>query len=122
MGVEDVLARRRTERRKLVSRAREFAASLPDQLAVRAVVVFGSVARGDFNLWSDVDVLVVADRLPETFLKRLDALAPWPARVQPVAWTPSEWRHRLARRDPIALESVERGVWIVGRPDALPGA
>lgn len=39
-------------------------------------MVFGSVARGDFNLWSDIDVLVVADNLPERWLDRLGRLAP----------------------------------------------
>ncbi|MDP8932034.1 MAG: nucleotidyltransferase domain-containing protein [Actinomycetota bacterium] len=121
MGIDDVLERRRTERRQLLTRAREFAGSLPGELSVRAVVVFGSVARGDFNLWSDVDVLVIADRLPERFLDRLDALAPWPARIQPIAWTSREWQERLARRDPIALESVNRGVWLVGRCDGFEG-
>lgn len=39
-------------------------------------MVFGSVARGHFNLWSDIDVLVVADNLPERWLDRLGRLAP----------------------------------------------
>lgn len=117
--VDAVLERRRAERRELVARARRFAAALPADLSVRAVVVFGSVARGDFNLWSDVDVLVVADRLPERLLDRLDALGRPPPRVQPVAWTPGEWRAQRRRDNPIAAEALADGVWLVGGPADL---
>ena len=51
--------RRRTEQRALVERAERFAGALDANLRPSAVVVLGSVARGDFNLWSDTYVLVV---------------------------------------------------------------
>lgn len=101
----------------LIERAREFVAGLDPGLGVCAAAVFGSVARGDFNRWSDIDVLVVADHLPEAGLPRLDALGSRPARVQPVAWTPAEWRHQLARDNPIAREALAAGVWLVGSPE-----
>ncbi|MBI4408301.1 MAG: nucleotidyltransferase domain-containing protein [Gemmatimonadetes bacterium] len=119
MGAEAVLARRKAERDELLGRARAFAAALPARLGLRAVVVIGSVARGDFNLWSDVDVLVIADRLPERALERLDTLGERPARVQPIAWTPAEWRAERARGNPMAKEALERGVWLVGSADQL---
>lgn len=119
MRTEAILQRRREERDELVSRARRFAAALPAPLRIRAVVVFGSVARGDFNLWSDVDVLVVADELPDRFLERIDTLGPPPARVQPIAWTSGEWHKESARGNPIAVEGREHGIWIVGTPSDL---
>lgn len=82
-------------------------------------VVYGSAARGDFNLWSDVDVLLIVARLPERQLDRLDLLQPRPARVEPMAWTPAEWRNQLGRGNPIALEAVRRGVWLHGSADEL---
>ena len=119
MRPEVVIARRRAERDGLLRRAGAFAAALDEGLEVSGVVVYGSVARGDFNLWSDIDVLVVADRLPDRLLDRFDRLPPPPPGVQAIAWTPREWAHRRARRDPIAVEAVERGVWLVGAPDQL---
>ena len=116
---EVVLARRRAERVELLRRAERFATSLQADRAVSALVVYGSVARGDFNLWSDVDVLVVTEDLPERLLDRLDLMAARPARVQAIAWTPSEWRKRLHRGDPIATEAAASGVWLVGRPGDL---
>ena len=36
----------------------------PAALPIEVATVIGSVARGDFNVWSDVDVLVVSEALP----------------------------------------------------------
>ncbi|MDQ3385661.1 MAG: nucleotidyltransferase domain-containing protein [Actinomycetota bacterium] len=115
-----VLGRRRSEQAELLERARTFAGVLDATLEVQAVVVFGSVARGDFNVWSDIDVLVVAANLPDRWLDRIDALGHVPARVQPMAWTPDEWQHQRRRRNPIATEAVEHGRWLIGSPAVLP--
>lgn len=115
-----VLDRRRREREALLARARRFAAALPDDLGTRAVVVFGSVARGDVNLWSDLDVLVIADDLPERPLELYDRLGAAEALASAVLWTPHEWHRELARRNPIAVEARDEGVWLVGEPPAYP--
>lgn len=120
MRPEEVIARRRSERERLLDRARRFAAQLDGRMAVGAVVVVGSVARGDFNDDSDVDVLVIADGLPERALDRLDALGRPPRRVEAVAWTPQEWRQERDR-NPMAVEAVEQGVWLVGSPETAAG-
>jgi uncharacterized protein len=120
MGVDAVVARRRRERRELIDRARRWASSL--DLEVRAAVVFGSVARGDFNLWSDVDVLLVTPDVSGSPLDRAVRLGARPPRVQPLAWTPGEARQELARRNPIAEEAVAAGVWLIGSPEAAFGA
>ncbi len=82
-------------------------------------MVVGSVARGDFNRWSDVDIVVVAAGLQGSLLERLEHLGPHPGRVEPVAWTPEEWQARLGRRDPMAVEAMEGGIWLVGSPTTL---
>jgi predicted nucleotidyltransferase len=85
-------------------------------------VIAGSVARGDFNLWSDVDLLVVADKLAPRLLDRFDQLGPRPPSVEPHPMTSAEARSRLARGDPLVLEAIERGIWLVGSPEALQAA
>jgi len=44
---------------------------------------------------------------------------PRPGRVEPVPWRPGEGRARLARADPMAVEAVERGIWLAGSPEGL---
>jgi hypothetical protein len=77
-------------------------------------VVFGSVTRGDFNLWSDTDLLLVSEAFAAATRARDEQLGRWPAGVQPIAWTPDEWHVQLARGNPIAREAAERGVWLRG--------
>lgn len=108
-----VIARRRRERDELVEKARRFAEGLDPDLGVRSAVVFGSVARGDFNVWSDIDLLVIADRLPERPQDRGAALGAAP-RVSAVAWTPAELRQQIDRSNPIAVESLACGIRVFG--------
>ncbi len=51
--------RKRVEHRKrVVGEAKKWAENLPH----KATAIFiGSYARGDFNLWSDVDILLITD-------------------------------------------------------------
>lgn len=114
-----VLDRRRAVQRELVGRAERFAGALGPELGVSAVVVFGSVARGDFNLWSDVDVLVVVAGAGDDVVDRVRSAGRNIGLIAPVVWTPAQLRAQLHRRDPIAVESVERGLWLVGAPASL---
>ena len=109
------LARRRAERADLLERARRYGERLDPAFDVEAVVVFGSVARGDFNVWSDVDVLVVARQLPVDWRERQRLVeTDRPPRVSPIAWTPRELRAELDRHNPIAVEAIADGVVVVG--------
>jgi uncharacterized protein len=119
MSVETIIERRRAERQALIEIANDYVAQIERRHPVAAAVVFGSVARGDFNLWSDVDLLVVSDAIRGSLFERLDALGDRPPRVQPIAWTVAEWRDQLARGNPIAREAVGAGVWLRGSADLL---
>lgn len=116
----EVIARRRAWQAEWLDIARDFSARLDPTLGVRAVVVFGSLARGDFHQDSDIDLLVVAEHLPERYQERL-AMIGWPAgdRVEAVAWTPAEYRAQRRAHNLIAVEAEACGVWLVGAPEAL---
>lgn len=116
-----MVARRRAGRQALIEQARTFVAALDPALDVRGVVVFGSVARGDWNDRSDVDVLVVAAAVPTAPLARLDAVGMPPGRVEPVVWSVDDWTAEHRRRNPIATEAVKHGVWLLGSPSDCPG-
>lgn len=109
-----VIQGRVAEQSALLGRAERFAGALDRDMGVLAVVVFGSVARGDFNVWSDVDVLVVVRGAGQQLVDRVRSRGREIGLVEPVVWTPEQLRSRLRRRDPIALESVEHGMWLFG--------
>lgn len=93
---------------------------MEETLDLRGAVVFGSVARGDFNDRSDIDVLVVTDGVPDHPAERQLAVgSPTPAGVEAVVWTPAEWRERRARHDPITMDVEAHGVWLAGSLEAL---
>lgn len=119
MTIAGVVAARRREQAALVERARAFASGLDAALGARAVVVFGSVARGDFHVGSDIDVLVVAEGLPKHPLRRADALGPVPPGIEVVAWAPEDWERAARTGNPIWAECLSKGIWLLG-PGALP--
>lgn len=105
-----VLRRRRAERAGLLDTARSWVRELRGDMSIQEAVVFGSVARGDFNRWSDIDLLLVSDDFEGPLLRRVERLGDRPPRVQPVCWTTEEWRAQVDRGNPIAIEAKEVGV------------
>ncbi|MDE3103226.1 MAG: nucleotidyltransferase domain-containing protein [Chloroflexota bacterium] len=84
-------------------------------MPVVAAAIVGSVARGDFNVWSDIDVVVITEELPERAVEREGLLLdPAALGVQPVGYTRVEFDRALAKGDRIAREAVTAGVPLVG--------
>lgn len=102
---------RYAERERLVNLAREHVRGLSDRIPVLRAAVVGSVARGDFNVWSDVDLIVVAAELPERALDRLELLmAGRPPRVEPIGFTPAELADARRRHNPLVVELDSIGI------------
>ncbi|MCD5408209.1 nucleotidyltransferase domain-containing protein [Candidatus Bipolaricaulota bacterium] len=100
---------RRARRRELMELARGFVEAAKGTLGPITAWVYGSVARGDFNLWSDVDVLVVAEELPHRPQDRFGLLLEFaPARVEPKGYTVEEFKALLARLDPQLLGALRQ--------------
>ncbi len=72
-----------------------------ESLRPDAVILFGSLARGDFNEGSDVDILVVAD-FREPFLDRIKVLLDLNDRtrlpLEPVGYTAEEFMEMFERK------------------------
>jgi hypothetical protein len=114
--VADPLERRRAERDRLVATARRHVERIARRIPVVAAGVAGSVARGDFNVWSDVDVVIVSDALPEPGPARAEVLGEGaPAGIEPHGYTTSEFALALDRGDRLACEAVQHGVLLRGR-------
>lgn len=89
---------RRAEWESLLDEAKAFAQRVRQALGEARVYLYGSVARGEFNVESDIDLLVVSPRLPEdplerfTFLQRLNL-----GRVEARGLTPEEFARLRAK-------------------------
>jgi predicted nucleotidyltransferase len=76
------------------------------------VILFGSLARGDFDGASDADVMVIGRALPDDGLhatteRGLDILM----------WTPEQWSKALADGNPFALEIERDGIDLWRAPE-----
>ncbi len=103
------------ERRKrwveLRALANQFAEKAKEAFGKVSVWLYGSVARGDFNFWSDVDVLLAAEDLPNHPLERLGLLLRLaPPGVEPIGYTKAEFEALLAKRHPNLLALLKEAV------------
>ncbi len=89
-----------------------FAQAAVKNLGANSVVLYGSMARGDYNEASDIDIVVIADALPRDFLKRLELLQGLNKSRQPIealGYTREEFAQMLERRHVTALYAVADG-------------
>jgi len=114
-AVEKIISERLRERERALSEAMEFAKCVKGKLGRVTVILYGSYARGDFNEWSDIDVLVIAEQLPENPVERLSLIEDCMARVagvEPLLLTPDMMR-KMRGKNLAVREALERGVVLV---------
>jgi predicted nucleotidyltransferase len=96
---------------------RRWAAAVATDPRVRRVGYFGSYARGDWGVGSDVDLVVLVDRADEPFARRGLAwdLTELPVPAQVLVYTVDEW-NRLAREGSRFHATLAReAVWVLDR-------
>ena len=89
---------------------------LKQELGAEKVIVYGSVARGEATIHSDIDLLVIVPTEEKRGYRRM-ARARGVIRdlsfglpISPLVLTPAEVERRLAMCDPFVREIVETGV------------
>ena len=104
------------ERDGYLNIAREFSEDL-EKKHIRNIILFGSVARGDFTERSDIDVLVVYSRTkPEdAVLERVEALMDeYDVTIVPVYLSVTETKDRMRKADQFILNVLEEGEVLYG--------
>lgn len=88
---------------------REYVEGLRKALKIHSAVVFGSLARGDFKPWSDVDMVIIADDLP----KGVERLRPFytceDLAIDPRPYTKEEFLRAIDGIDLTAWDSIRDG-------------
>ncbi len=95
----------------------EYGEELVRELDAVCIVLFGSVAKGTYTYWSDIDLVVVAEGLPEGYFERFDLLIGLnkPCRAfDAFSYTPAEFEQMLVRGHVTALDSMADGVCLHG--------
>jgi hypothetical protein len=115
--MEKVIRERRELRTQAINRARMFVDCVSNRLELSRAIVVGSYARGDFNRWSDIDVILVIhgviDRNP---LRRLDVITEcmriFPD-IEPIILTEDEYKALLDKKNPLVVDAERDGLRIL---------
>ncbi len=60
------------DKNKIILELNELIASWKKKCDLKLVILFGSLAKGDFSIKSDSDVLIVANNIPPDYSSRFD--------------------------------------------------
>ncbi len=83
---------------KVLDIVEDYSRRLREELGRVTVILYGSYARGDYNLWSDIDLLVISEKFKNVrILDRYDLIPQPPPGVEPVPLTPGEFVENLGK-------------------------
>lgn len=103
---------------EVFEKVKKYTERVVEALKPHAVILFGSFARRDINEGSDVDLLVIAD-FKEPFLDRIRFLLDLNDGIglplEPVGYTPEEFRKMREEGNPFICEVLEHGEVLHGR-------
>ena len=104
----EILRERRRERQRRIKLAREFVEKVADSIGSLTAVVIGSTSRGDFNAWSDIDVVIISDVFNANPLKRFDSLIPFiKPGIEPIPLRTVDVYRLAEKKAPVVKEIVE---------------
>jgi predicted nucleotidyltransferase len=104
---------------RTVGLAAQLRAILERERGVRYAFLFGSYARGDDDVRSDVDLLIVGDLRQTALREQIQSLEATLGReINPVIWTEEELLARTRERTPFLSTLVaEPKTWLIGDED-----
>jgi Nucleotidyltransferase domain. len=102
--MEEIIKKRIEKRNNIINEAKKFVFSLKGKYTA---FLIGSYARGDFNIGSDVDILLIGEFMDENPLKRLLNLD-FPAGYEVIALTEQEFWIALKNNDPIIWDVLAK--------------
>ena len=114
--MEKIVKEREILRDEAVLKVRKFGGCIKNYYKVHKLILVGSYARGDFDAWSDIDVLVVVDDdIDKNPLTRLDKIIECMKRypdIEPIILTSEEYIKLRTKRNPLIIEAEKIGIII----------
>ena len=101
----EVVEKRIEERNKIINEATAYSKNLSFKCSV---LLIGSYARGDFNLWSDIDLLIIGNFSgnPLERLKNID----FPPGYETIMLTPEEINKMKMKNDKFITDALKDDV------------
>lgn len=103
------------ERDSVILKVKSYCSKLMKKLNVERVVLFGSWARGDYLIGSDIDLIVISKDFKQMpFLERLEMLSlnwPFNKAADIIGYTPEEYL-QLEKKSVLVREAKREGITI----------
>ncbi|HDD56728.1 MAG TPA: nucleotidyltransferase domain-containing protein [Nitrososphaeria archaeon] len=83
----------------------------------KLIILYGSLARGDYTATSDADILIISDKFKDIRIidRMLDFLDPSsPIDIEPRVLTTEEFKTLIKKRDRFASEVLRDGIVLIG--------
>ncbi len=96
---------------------KKFCKNIIKELTPKCIILYGSLARGDFNERSDADIIVISDKLPKNYYERaklLSNLIKTFDPIEPIGFTPDEFIIMIKKRHCTSLFAMEEGKVLYG--------
>jgi len=97
---------------------KKFCKKVVKEIQPKCIILYGSLARGDFNERSDVDVIVISSKLPKNYYKRAELLHNMVETLDPIetlGFTPEEFINMIKKRHCTSLFAMEEGKALYGK-------
>ena len=92
---------------------------------IDAAFIYGSIAKGSDRSESDIDLMIIGDEVSysEIYTALQRAERTLLRKINPNLMTPSEWRTKVARKNPFLLDVLRAPrLFVIGSGDELKGA
>lgn len=88
---------------------------------VLAVILYGSLARGEAHAWSDADVLILLRHSPKSFKERIGDFLPFgmPLPVEAFSYTEAEAREMIQAQAGPPFAAAQEGRLLAATPEGL---
>ncbi|MGQ4891574.1 MAG: nucleotidyltransferase domain-containing protein [Candidatus Njordarchaeia archaeon] len=113
--MESIIRKREGERLRAIELAKKFLECAKKHFNIKEAYVVGSYARGDFNEWSDIDLVLVAENVPKSPIERLSKIKECLkafSKIEPIIISPEVLTELRSKRNPIAVEIEKHGIKI----------
>ncbi len=112
--MEKIIRERKKRRRRAIESSKRFIDKIVERFGYLTAIMVGSYARGDFNEWSDIDILIIVDRCDENPLRRyndiIKVMAEMEEAIEPIIITKEEFKRGLEKRNPMIMEALRSGI------------
>ncbi|MGF7400036.1 nucleotidyltransferase domain-containing protein [Thermoanaerobacterium thermosaccharolyticum] len=104
---------REKKRNNLIDIGKKYSKIISNVLYPMCAIIIGSVARGDFNDSSDIDVILISDEMPVNYKERMKLLYDHVFdAIEPKGYNTDEFKKLYMKKNPISIEAIEKGIVI----------